>query len=144
MLVAVSLRYPVVFTYICINIDFTIFFSKNKWNNSLSHIWKHKNRHIIYVFSVCSFKIIRKYVYFYIRWIFMIFWAGIKWKINLTDKMHESVIWDIWAYTSMHDSWSINFCFLILHIAITCYLEICCDILITIYRPNQAINYWGH
>ena len=35
MLVAVSLRYPVVFAYICIDIDFTIFFSKNKWQNSL-------------------------------------------------------------------------------------------------------------
>ena len=31
MLVAVSLRYPVVFAYICINIDVTIFFSKNKF-----------------------------------------------------------------------------------------------------------------
>ena len=28
MLAAVSLRYPVVFAYICINIDFTIFFLK--------------------------------------------------------------------------------------------------------------------
>ena len=28
MLVAVSLQYPVVFAYICINIDFTIFFKK--------------------------------------------------------------------------------------------------------------------
>ena len=33
MLAAVSLRYPVVFAHICINIDFTIFFSKNKWKN---------------------------------------------------------------------------------------------------------------
>ena len=30
MLVAVSLQYPVVFAYICINIDFTIFKNKNK------------------------------------------------------------------------------------------------------------------
>ena len=105
MLVAVLLRYPVVFAYSCINIDFTIFFSKNKWKNR-SHIWKHKNRYLIYVSSVCSCKIIRKYVYFYIRWrpswispfwtisrsfkkcnpvfflIFMIFCVGIKWKIN--------------------------------------------------------------
>ena len=28
MLVTVSLRYPVVFAYICLNIDFTIFFLK--------------------------------------------------------------------------------------------------------------------
>ena len=63
-----SLRCPVVFAHICINIDFTIFFSKNKWKNWLSHTWKHKNRHIIYVSSVCSCKIIRKYVYFYILW----------------------------------------------------------------------------
>ena len=30
--------------------------------------------------------------------IFMIFWVKIKWKINLTDQSHESVICDIWAY----------------------------------------------
>ena len=117
MLVAVSLRYPVVFAYICINIDFTIFLSKNKW--------KHKNRHIVYVSSVCSCTIIRKCIYFYIRW--RPFWISPFWtffgplkkcnpcfsrsswyfesesseKSILTDKMHESVIWDIhvWAYT---------------------------------------------
>ena len=123
MLVAVSLRYPVVFAYICINIDFTIFFSKNKWKNWLSHIWKHRNRHIIYVSSVCSCKIIRTYVYFYIRWRpswispFWTFSRPLKkcnpffswssWyfesekseKSILTDKMQKSVIWDIWAYT---------------------------------------------
>ena len=52
MLAAVSLRYPIVFAHICINIDFTIFFPKNKWKNWLSHTRKHKNRHIIYVSSV--------------------------------------------------------------------------------------------
>ena len=40
----------------------------NKWKNWLSHTWKHNNRHIMYVSSVCSYKIIRKYVYFYILW----------------------------------------------------------------------------
>ena len=88
------------------NVDFTIFFSKNKWQNLLSYTLKHKNRHSIYVSSVCSCKIIRKKIYFYIRWrpswispfwtifstykkmqslfflIFMIFWVRIKWKIN--------------------------------------------------------------
>ena len=43
-------------------------FSKNKCQNLLSHTWKHKNRHIIYVSSVCSCKIIRKNIYYYIRW----------------------------------------------------------------------------
>ena len=123
MLTAVSLRNPVVFAYICINIDFTIFLSKNKWNNRLSHTWKHKNRHIIYVSSVWSCKITRKYVYFYIRWrpswispFWTFFWLIKKcnpffswsaWyfgsessaKSILTDKMHGSVICDIWAYT---------------------------------------------
>ena len=32
--------------------------------------------------------------------IIMIFWVRIKWKSILTDKMHESVICDIWAYTN--------------------------------------------
>ena len=123
MLVAVSLRYPVVCAYICINIDFTIFFSKNKWQNLLSHTWKHKNRHIIYVSSVRSCKIIGKTVYFYKRWrsswispfttIFSTykkcnpFFSWSSWyfesepseKSILKDKMHESVICDIWAYT---------------------------------------------
>ena len=128
MLVAVSLRYPVICAYICINIDFTIFFSKNKWQNLTSHTWKHKNRHIIYVFSVCSCKLIRKNVYFYIRWrpswispfwtIFSTYknmqslfsWSS--WycesesseKSILTDKMHESGICDIWAYTIGRDA----------------------------------------
>ena len=68
----------------------------------LSHNWKHKNRHMIHVSSVCRCKIIRKNVHFYIRWrpswissfwqfkkmqylsflIFMIFWVRMKWKIN--------------------------------------------------------------
>ena len=123
MLVAVSLRYSVVFAYICINIDFTIFKKQNKWNNCLSHIWQHNNTHIIYVSSVCSCNIIRKYVYFYIRWRssrISPFWTfsrplkkcnsffswsswyfGSGWseKSILTDKTNESVIWDIWAYT---------------------------------------------
>ena len=64
----VSRSFTAISDCFCINIDFTIFFSKNKWKNWLFHMWKHKNRHIIYVPSACSCKIIRKYVYFYIRW----------------------------------------------------------------------------
>ena len=44
---------------------YNIFFPKNKWKNWLSHTWKHKNRHIIYFSSVCSWKIMRKYVFLY-------------------------------------------------------------------------------
>ena len=124
MLVAVSLRYPVVFVYICINIDLTIFFSKNKWQNLLSYTWKHKNRHIIYVSSVCSCKIIGKNVFFiyvgghlvfrhfgpfsqnikkcnpFFSWSSWYFESESSEKSILTDKTHESVICDIWAYTT--------------------------------------------
>ena len=125
MLAAVSLRSPFDFAYKKLHKYrlYNIFF-KNKWNNWLSHTWNHKNKHIIYVSSVCSCKIIRKYVYFYIRWRpswispFWTFSQLIKkcnpffswssWyfesesseKSLLTDKMHESLIYDIWAYTS--------------------------------------------
>ena len=48
---------------------YNIFFLKRMKEMAFSsHIWTHKNRHIIYVSSVCSCKIIRKYVYFYIHW----------------------------------------------------------------------------
>ena len=75
MLVTVSLRYPVVFAYICINIDFTIFFLKTNETIGFLVSKKHKNRHIIYVSSVCSCKIIRKYVYFYLRSWISPFWT---------------------------------------------------------------------
>ena len=67
MLAAVSLQYPAVFAHICINIDFTIFFFL-KTNERIGFLIPENIRIDIYFSSVCSCKIIRKYVYFYIPW----------------------------------------------------------------------------
>ena len=63
MLVTVLLRSPVVFAYICINIDFTIFFFLN--DRICLLIPENIRIDIFYVSSVCTCKIIRKF--FHIR-----------------------------------------------------------------------------
>ena len=68
MLAAVSLRYPVVFVHICINIDFTKCFLKT--NERIGFLIPENIRIDILFMSLAYVvaKIIRKYVYFYILW----------------------------------------------------------------------------
>ena len=63
---------------------------------------------------------------------------------NKIQNGRQSAIFNFFSHYlgNSHDSWYINFCFLILHIAITYHLGIFGDILIPIY--NQPFNHQGH